>query len=186
MGAVHLPSGHGVAWRAALARETWTYDDIVADSRLSYGQVQKLVSRWEEAGAVKATGVGPDRRTQYGVTDATVFDRLADVSEASPAPIRREQSDVGNMWTAMRGLATFSPVDISAQASTEEIEVTVLRAREYCRTLLRHNYLKVVRKAVPGKREPVYRLIRNTGPVAPREKRVTVLEDVNVPVRGRS
>lgn len=183
---IHLPSGHAVAWRAALARDAWTYDDIVADAGLSYAQVQKLVSRWQEAGGVKAVGVRPDRRTEYAVVDATVFDGLAAAEETAVAPIRREQSEIGNMWTAMRGLATFTPLDISAQASTDDIEVTVPQARKYCRTLLEHGYLKVVRKAVPGKREPVYRLIRNTGPVAPREIRVTKLEDVNLSVRGRA
>lgn len=185
MAAVHLPSGHGVAWPAALARKTWTYDDLVADARLSYGQVQKLVARWEQAGAVRIVGVRPDRRTEYAIADATVFDQLVGVSDVTASPRPREQSDVGNMWTAMRGLATFSPVDLSAQASTEEVEVTLPRARKYCRTLLEHGYLKVVRKAVPGKREPVYRLIRNTGPVAPREARVTILEDVNLATRRR-
>ena len=185
MGKMHLPSGHAVGWRAALARAAWTYDDIATDAGISYAQVQKLVSRWQEAGAVKPIGVRPDRRTEYAVVDATRFDGLAEVEPTSPAPIRREQSDIGNMWTAMRGLATFSPLDISAQASTDDIEVTLLQARKYCRTLLEHGYLKVVRKAVPGKREPVYRLIRNTGPVAPREVRVTKLEDLNLSVRGR-
>lgn len=185
MAALHLPSGHGVAWKAALARPRWTYDEIVGDAGLSYAQVQKLVSRWQEAAAVKAVGVRPDRRTEFSVIDPGAFDRKGEVTEAPAAPLRREQSDIGNMWTAMRGLATFSPVDLSAQASTDEIEVTIPQARKYCRTLLEHGYLKVVRKAVPGKREPVYRLIRNTGPVAPREVRVTKLEDVNLSVRGR-
>jgi hypothetical protein len=180
MAAVHLPSGHGQAWPAAQARPRWTYDDIVVATGLTYGQVQKLVARWEEAGAVRAVGVRPDRRVEFAVTDPRAFDTVA-VTEAAP----RLQTDVGNMWTAMRALATFSPVDLAAQASTEEIEVTLVRAREYCRTLLRHGYLKVIRKAVPGVREPIYRLIRNTGPAAPREKRVTVLEDLNVGQRGR-
>jgi hypothetical protein len=181
MAAVRLPSGHGQAWPAAQARPRWTYDEVVAATGLSYGQVQKLVARWQEAGAVRAVGVRPDRRTEFAVIDPEAFTDAA-VTEAAP----RAQSDVDNMWTAMRALATFSPVDLAAQASTEEIEVTLVRARDYCRTLLRHGYLKVVRKAVPGVREPIYRLIRNTGPAAPREKRVKVLEDLNVGQRGRT
>lgn len=186
MAKIHLPSGHAVGWRAAVARNLWTYDDIAADAGLSYAQVQKLVSRWEVAGAVKPVGVRPDRRTEYAVVDPARFDGLGEAEDITPAPIRREQSEIGNMWTAMRGLATFSPLDISAQASTDEVEVTLLQARKYCRTLLEHGYLKVVRKAVPGQREPVYRLIRNTGPIAPREVRVTKLEDINLSVRGRA
>lgn len=181
MGKVHLPSGHRQAWQAAQGRPRWTYDEIVAATGLTYGQVQKLVARWGEAGAVRAVSVRPDRRTEFAVTDPEAFADAA-VTEAAP----RVQSDVGNMWTAMRAMATFSPVDLAAQASTEEIEVTLVRARDYCGVLLRHGYLKVVRKAVPGVREPIYRLIRNTGPVAPREKRVTVIEDINVGQRGRA
>lgn len=82
-------------------------------------------------------------------------------------------------WTAMRQSKTFSPRILAASASTEAIEVTVEFAQAYCRSLLTAGYLVVVRKAVPGKTEPMYRLVKNTGPRAPRERRVRAVVDEN-------
>ena len=73
----------------------------------------------------------------------------------------------------------FTPRDLAAHATTEDKLVTPEDAQEYCRALLGAGYLGVNRKAVPGKTEPIYRLIQNTGPRAPREKRVRAVIDDN-------
>jgi hypothetical protein len=83
------------------------------------------------------------------------------------------------MWTALRQMRTFGPRDVAAYAATERTAVSPEDARRYCQALLRVGYLKVVRKAVPGQREPVYRLIRNTGPQPPRLRRVAGVWDPN-------
>jgi hypothetical protein len=75
--------------------------------------------------------------------------------------------------------AGFGPREIAAHATTEETEVTVEAAQDYCRALLGAGYLAVAKKAVPGKTQAIYRLIRNTGPRAPREKRVRAVIDAN-------
>jgi hypothetical protein len=84
------------------------------------------------------------------------------------------------MWTAMRQMrGGFTPRDLAAHATTEETLVTLETAQDYCRSLLGAGYLGVARKAVPGKTEAIYRLIKNTGPRAPREKRVRAVIDAN-------
>lgn len=64
--------------------------------------------------------------------------------------------------------------------ATETQEIGIKDARAYCSALLKSGHLKVVRKSVPGKREAMYRLIRNTGPQPPRERRVTGIWDENL------
>jgi hypothetical protein len=58
--------------------------------------------------------------------------------------------------------------------------VTEKDARDFCRMLSRIGYIKAVRKAVPGVRDPIYKLVRNTGPLPPRARRVAAVVDDNL------
>jgi hypothetical protein len=68
--------------------------------------------------------------------------------------------------------------------------VSIEDARAYCRMLLAAGYMRVVSKAVPGKKEAIYRLFRITGVQAPREKRMRCIVDENlgtaIPIMGAS
>ena len=68
---------------------------------------------------------------------------------------------------------------LAVAAATPDIEVTLDQAQAYCRSLLAAGYLSVARKAVPGKTEALYRLIRKNGPLPPREKLVRAVIDDN-------
>ncbi|MFD2676047.1 hypothetical protein [Camelimonas lactis] len=75
------------------------------------------------------------------------------------------------LWTAMRNLPAFSPLELSVTASTDDIAVTRELASSYIRDLLRAGYLAELSGArSPSNRlQTVYRLLprRNTGPRAP-------------------
>lgn len=166
-------SNHATCWKAACELEKFTYRQLAETSKCAYNRVTKLVREWESKGAVKAVGTEKNC-LQYLVINPQAFDNLI-----KPSLKTRRQTPEGNMWTAMRGLTTFEPRDIAIHANTDDINVSDDQARAYCRALLRFGYLKVVRKAIPGRREAIYRLIRNTGPRPPKTKRVTGLLDPN-------
>jgi hypothetical protein len=97
---------------------------------------------------------------------------------------------VENMWRSMRMLAQFSPRDIAAYSCTDAVSVTEATARSYCSMLFRARFLRVVRKAVPGRSQAIYRLARNTGPQPPMIQRVRQVFDPNTgtvhPLEGRA
>jgi hypothetical protein len=171
-----LPAAHGTCWPEAVRLGTFGYDDLQVVSGRSYGTIGRLVRVWEEAGAVAAVAV-EGQRLRFRVERPDAFAPARADADLRPAP--RGETVEGNMWTALRQMRTFGPRDVAAYAATERTAVSAEDARRYCQALLKVGYLKVVRKAVPGHREPVYRLIRNTGPQPPRLRRVAGVWDPN-------
>ncbi len=86
---------------------------------------------------------------------------------------------VENMWRSMRMLGQFDARDIAAHSTTHSVSVSDATAKSYISMLLRTGYLRVVSKAVPGRRAAVYRLIRNSGPRPPQIQRVKQVWDPN-------
>lgn len=170
-----LLAGHGPAWAAARAKGEFGYRDVAAAAGVSYTAAFRLVAEWERAGAV-ALARSEGRTRVFRVTDRDAF--LPGPAAAAAPPARR-QSPERNMWTAIRTLTNFAARDVAVHGSTDAVAIGVEEAHAYCRTLLRFGYLRVIRKAVPGRSAATYRLTRNTGPQAPRLRRVTGLEDPN-------
>lgn len=142
------------------------YAEISAEIGMSEGWVSRVVRDWHDAGLVTLTKSGMMVRKMWEVRPGAQM----------PAPIRSPEM---NMWTAMRRLKVFTPRQIAAEGSTPQTEVTVEAAQAYTRALVMAGYLKVTRKAVPGRTEAEYRLVRDTGPRPPREKRVRAIVDDN-------
>lgn len=81
------------------------------------------------------------------------------------------------IWRGMYMLKTFSFIDLVQHASIEISEAT---AKDYCKRLLAAGYLRVERKAAPHRGQIAkYRLIRNSGPMAPQVQRVQRIFDPN-------
>lgn len=158
------------AWAHAATLGTFGYAEIATGMGFPIERASAIVRAWEAAGRVESIEppptVNPQRR----------FFRVLAV-EAGAQP--RARSGQENLWTAMRRLRAFTPTDLVAHAATETVKVTLQRAQAYCSSLLAAGYLRAERKAQPGKREAVYRLIRNTGPRPPMEKRVRAVIDEN-------
>lgn len=75
-----------------------------------------------------------------------------------------ESDDRGRMWKSMRMLREFTPPDVEATAEASKANV-----RKYIKGLATHGYLQLQRAATgqPGG-HAIWRLVKNTGPVAPR------------------
>jgi hypothetical protein len=126
-----------------------------------------IIGRWVTEGRMKVrSGGNQNGRKMFEVTSAyrEPTDRISKVAQ--------------QMWTAMRGLKSFSPIDLQAHC-TPDLSVDLAEASLYAQALLRGGYLNVVRTAMPGVRDATYKLIRDTGPRAPREKRVVAIWDPN-------
>lgn len=164
-----------LCWAKALELNEFNTFQLAAAVGYSQEPVRLLIKEWETSGVVENLGKQPPKnRTLFRVIPGKTPPEMAREG------LRALETPHRNMWTAMRGLKTFQPMDVAAHASTEVTSVTEADAAEYCRLLTRAGYLKPVRKAVPGRSSAVYRLIKDTGPKPPRERRVRAVYDDNL------
>jgi len=154
------------AWAVALRLPApFTVYQVSAHSGAAFSSTEKWLRAWRKLGLVSAEG--GRRKIKYRV-----------IAAPTSGP-RREQSMERNLWTAMRLLASFTPRDLAAHASTDTLAVLEDDAERYIRSLLPAGYLRVLQKAAPPHRRATYRLIRDTGPEAPLEKRIVAVWDPN-------
>jgi len=161
-----------VAWSAACRLVEFDRRALAEAAQLGIDTAGTWIRRWLKLGKIEALG------KQGGTTERY---RVIGETRQAPAPDPVRQSPAGNMWRAMRAFrAPFTAVDIAAHSSTEDVAVGLDDARAFCQMLVRAGYLRVLRTAVPGKREAIYRLVRDTGPRPPRERRVRAIWDPNL------
>lgn len=162
-----------IAWAVALDHERrgvpFGYGEIAVGTKVTAEYAARIVRVWVADGLAEQVAAGKGLRNLYRLKAG------AALPEALPG---RTPED--NVWTAMRGLRSFRPTDLAAHATTDTVQVDAEFAQAYCRMLLSAGYLAVVAKAVPGRREAIYRLVRDTGPRPPREKRVRAVVDPNL------
>lgn len=160
-------------WVAALRLGSWTGHSLSAATHKSVTTIQRLVREWELAGDVVRDGFGPRRQIKY---------RIADHARTR---LVRAQSIEGNLWTAMRQLKlAFSPTDLAAHASTPELMISQEMAQAYCGLLVSSGHLRMTSLPTAGHRQaPVYRLILDTGPLAPRKRMLPAVVDDNTGAR---
>jgi hypothetical protein len=156
-------------WKIALRLRTFGYAEISAEAAISLKAATDIVRSWAQAGkcGLFRPGNGAGRKL------FRVSSELQRASDPAFASLRK-------IWTAMRGLKSFSPTDLSAHATVGDIEIRATETASYCQTLLWAGYLVVKRTAVPGQREAIYRLVRDTGPNPPRARRVRAVFDDNL------
>lgn len=154
------------AWAVALRLKIFGYAEISRELKIGMERATGIVRRWVAEGAAFEVETEGARKMFRADGD---FVRLAG----------RTAED--NMWTAMRKLrGGFTPSDIAAHATTPAVAVTVEEAATYARALLSAGYLAVTRKAAPlMKREAIYRLVSETGPLPPVVARVRAVRDPN-------
>lgn len=155
-------------WATALRLGEFGYAEISAEKQIGMDTATEIVRGWQKAGRCEL------------IQDKHGMRKLFRVVDAKQLQTARRGSVPQNIWTAMRGLKSFSPTDLAAHATTDAVEVTPEVARSYCQALLTAKYLKVERKAAPGRREAIYRLVRDTGPRPPRQRRVRAVWDDNL------
>ncbi|WPY94703.1 hypothetical protein T8T21_00830 [Limimaricola variabilis] len=181
-----LSAGDMALWGRIREMQSFTVPELARLTGYSRNRFYRLVRYLEAQGVVRVAGRDADSSVRYKV-DRTELPKTSPEAEAPGG----SRSPAENMWTAMRGLANFSALDLSVYSSTEAVNVTQREAQKFCRFLEGAGYLRQVRKAIPGRQLPYYKLIRNTGPRPPRECRITVAFDdnlnrwVNLPGEGR-
>ncbi|WP_172298306.1 hypothetical protein [Pseudoruegeria sp. HB172150] len=165
------------AMRHALGLDEFTFYSLRDGARISLQMAQELARSWEKDGLAIVVRTGERRRKVFSMTP--LARRLAKQQPKQPIA-EHEATPAGNMWLVMRKMGLFSRVDVAAHATTDTVQVSEQEAGDYCRLLARGGYLRIAAKEVRGKREAMYRLIRDTGPKPPAEKRVTAIFDPNV------
>ncbi len=160
-------------WTVARRLGTYSYASLSAEAHVSIPLVCALNRRWADMGAVSKHAERSGGRVMFTVcrNDET----SPGARRGTTLPVSPEQA----MWVAIRRSGAFTPTDIGAIANTAEVPISPEQVRAYLQMLLSAGYLKVVRKAVPRKVEPVYKLLRDTGPLAPTSKRLAVVYDSN-------
>lgn len=156
------------AWASAIRLQQFGYAEIASTVSIEIKRVMQIVLAWEAEGKVRLI-----RGSNRG-RPRKIFEVVPE-GEVKAGPMIGDAVD--QMWLTMRKFKSFGPVDLAAHCS---VSVPIEDARTYCRTLLAAGYLRVVQKAVPGQKEAIYRLIRETGAKAPRKRRVTCILDDNL------
>jgi hypothetical protein len=153
-------------WALAQRQGTFGYGEVVAELSISDRVARDIILGWVADGRVIERPAGKRHRKMFALP------------EHHREPKDRSSKVAQQLWTAMRGLKVFGPVDLASHC-TDDLAVTVAEASAYAQALLRGGYLKVTRTASPGKHEATYKLVRNSGPRPPREKRVQAIWDPN-------
>lgn len=166
--ASRLPEVEAKAWALANRVGVFGYAEVSAELSISIDVARRIVGGWLEAGKVQV-------RTGGGTAGRKMFELPVALRE----PTDRASAIAQQLWTAARGLKRFQPLDLMAHCR-EDLRVELKDASAYCQALLRGGYVRVLRTADPAVgREAVYQLVRNTGPRAPRERRVAAIWDPN-------
>jgi hypothetical protein len=154
------------AWVVAQRLQQFGYKEIGSEMTISIAHATHIVRGWEAEGKIRL----------IDETSRKIYE-LVPAHEIRILPVPGDGFE--QMWTAMRKLARFSPTDLSAHCATP---VTVKEAASYCRLLMDAGYLRVISKAVPNRKEAIYRLFTQTGVKAPRERRIRCIVDPNTGV----
>ena len=163
----HAEAKKAVAWAEAQRRGQFGYRDLASVAGVEERWISVWAREWEAQGMIRCIAGSAESRTRKH------FEVMA-VAEVSP-PLAGDATQ--QMWTVMRKCPQgFTPVDLTAQVA---VELSIEDARGYCHTLLSAGYLRCVSKAVPKRREAVYRLVSATGIKAPRLKRLRCIVDQN-------
>jgi len=112
---------------------------------------------WVRQGRVQRLPGFRSGRALYQATPKEI--RLLEIAKTAD-PLR-------NMWQAMRHFVTFAPKDIFAIANTSTVTLSRDTVAKYCWFLETAGYLVIREPAGKRHTEPVYRLVRDTGPLPP-------------------
>lgn len=168
--------GRDAVWAAVRHINIFTPEDVIAATEVPPRSVRSYITALVAAGYVEE---------HDSFEDTGRFRVAKDPGELAPR-IKRDGSPDGsvgskflNMWRTMRMLGEFSKLDLSLHSTTETVLVSERDAQKYISVLLKAGYLKVTRKAVPGKHQATYRFMKFTGPQPPQIQRVSQVYDPN-------
>lgn len=173
--------GRQVIWEAirALSSAEFVMGDLFKETWISRYTLRSYLNSLAAAGILEKT----EHADRVGHRDAVTWRLIKDEGFYAPRVNRNGEPvtqglGVEQMWRTMRVLKEFTPRDLALHATTDVIGVTDWTAKSYCSMLLACGYLICVQKA-NAHRQATYRLVRNSGPLAPQIQRVKQVFDPN-------
>lgn len=182
-----IPGRRGV-WAAIRALQTFTRAELrLAVPHVSQNAVHEYLAQLVKAGFVQVGdwAAGQSR----GAGKVRQYTLVRDIGVEAPRLSKNGQelppSAQQLMWGTMKILGWFSPEELAAHAGidsvaaglsgTPEVRIPPETAREYARRLYLAGYLQA-----SGDGQPRYRLIKDTGGLAPMIQRTKVVFDPNL------
>ncbi|WP_353428726.1 hypothetical protein [Paracoccus denitrificans] len=172
--------GRQVIWEAIRAQNAeFVSGDLFNDTWINRYTIRSYLNSLAAAGILEKIE-HPDR---VGQRDSVTWRLMKDEGFYAPRVNRKGERvtqglGVEQMWRAMRIMKEFKAVDLALHATTDEIAVSIETAKSYCTMLLACGYLACIQKA-NAHRQATYRLVRNSGPLAPQIQRVKQVFDPN-------
>lgn len=163
-------------WRKAQALSLagpFTYQQLSANVGMDVKYIGVLCLDWEKEGKLQRVSSERSQHVHMRVPQHLNRGRIAVDEEGKDTAQDR-------MWRVIRKIGSFDARDVAMYASSPELTISERAAAEFCRMLCRSGYLRVLRKEQPGKKLAVYQLVKNTGPRAPRVRRLSVIWDDNL------
>lgn len=170
------PQGQDGVWTQIRKLNIFTRREIQTNTDINSKTITDYLKRLEAGGYI-------EKHTTWEVDGRYILLRDAGIHAPRIRPDGTPVTQGGgvmNMWRSMRMLGEFTPRDIAVHSTTDTVTVNEKTAKRYCSMLLKAKYLRVMRKAVPGKRQATYKFVRNTGPLPPQIQRVQQVFDPNI------
>lgn len=173
--------GRQVIWDAirAIGPGDFVMGDLFQETWISRYTIRSYLNSLAAAGILDKT----EHADRVGHRDAVTWRLVHDEGYYAPRVNRNGERvtqglGVEQMWRVMRHLREFTPQDLALHATTDDVAVAVQTAKSYCSMLLSCGYLICTQKA-HAHRQATYRLVRNSGPLAPQIQRVKQVFDPN-------
>lgn len=173
-----------MAWAWAQAQKSFTRDELAAAIELPFDQCSSIIEALKKQGCIKPTAYPTPERFKGGFTPKRYKPcKQAEYKHRGSGRAQKHRAGTGQqcVWQSMRLLRNFSYPDLVATA-----EVSMSTARVYTNFLIKFGYVRMVRgrsdhlpTAERAGVYAVYRLIKDTGPIAPK-RRYKVLFDANL------
>ena len=162
-------------WDHAQRLGIFTQKQLSAETGLNRDYIGGLVRRWVAAERLQLMEKSKKVKTYCVIPGKFDFRSVRE-----DGSLVRPGTKQGNLWRAIRQVKEFTALDVAVMANTDDIHVTEADAKAYLQMLNRAGYLRVIRKAHPAVgRKARYRLLRDTGPKPPKERRVRAVWDEN-------
>lgn len=160
-------------WAAIRAQREFTVRDVRRVTGCADKTTRDYLSSLVAAGCLSAEDGGRAR----------IYRLVDDRGEEAPH-VRADGTEIPKLdparqiWTAMRRLKTFSPLDLAVTASTDALEITEAAARNYCNWLHHAGFIRQT-KAPRNGASATYLLVADVGPRAPIVQRTVRVFDPN-------
>lgn len=156
-------------WRFLNKHPRFTYADVAAACQVSSWKLTNYLRKLRRQKIVKPCG-------REG---ATHFYTIFDGKDVQAFAAKKRGVKEGAIWQAIRMLGVFTSDELRTALISIPEQITAEQIQAYCTTLAQAKYLIVLERAKPGKRPARYRLVKNTGPLPPVKRKLTVVVDGN-------